>query len=299
VKPLDLAGVEPILLGDNQFFGVNHLSPEKGRAMEERFKDISEVKKIMYYAIDNGVNAVFFSTHPLVYQITDMMRADPDLKKMSVYVNIPYISKYVRMLSEKGMERTIRTMLLGEKGLMRKMAFIMRGGISLARGNYLDLANCLVDVEMGPFYDLNVKAIFLHDALTGLAIGYDMVNVIKNFYQYIRRRYQVIPAFGTLNYPLMADILKRAEIGRTLVMCAVNKKGYFMNPNKQASEEEFSKHSHSILAMSTLAAGSLKPEEAYEYIASLGTVKHIVVGLSSKEHADETFRIARKYFAKV
>jgi predicted aldo/keto reductase-like oxidoreductase len=96
----------------------------------------------------------------------------------------------------------------------------------------------------------------------------------------------------------MADILKRAEIVRTLVMCGVNKKGYFMNPGRKACEEEFSRHSHAILAMSPLAAGSLKPEEAFEYIASLGTVKHIVVGLSSKEHADETFRIARKYFTK-
>ncbi len=294
----DLSNIDPILLGDNQFFGVNHLSPEKGRMTEERFKDITEIKKILYYAIDNGVNAVFFSTHPLVYQITDMMRSDPALRKMAVYVNIPYISKYVRMFSEKGLEETVKTMLLGEKGLFNKAKFIMRGGLSLLSRNYLDLANCLIDVEMGPFYDLNVKAIFLHDALTGLAIGYDMVNVIRNFHRYISKRYQAVPAFGTLNYPLMAKLLEEAGIERTLVMCAVNKKGYFMNPSKDSSVKEFSRHSHEILAMSTLAAGSLKPEEAFEYIASLKTVKHVVVGISSKEHADETFRIARKYFGR-
>ena len=298
MKTFSPEDIEPILLGDNQFFGVNHLSPEKGRFMEERFKDVSEIKKIMYYALDNGVRGIFFSTHPSIYQITDMMRSDATLKKMSIYVNIPYISKYVRMLSEKGMVNTVKTMLLGKKGIAPKLGLLVRSGLSLVSGNYLEIANRLIDIEMGPFYDLNVKAIFLHDALTGLVLGYDMINVIRDFHDYISRHYRVIPGFGTLNYPLMANILEQANIKQALVMCAVNKKGYFMNPTKSACEEAFGRHFHTILAMSTLAAGSIKPDEAYEYIASLGTVRHIVVGVSSKEHANETFRIARKYFAK-
>lgn len=298
MKTYNTDDIDPILLGDNQFFGVNHLSPEKGRLTEEKFKDISEIKKIMYYALDNGVNGVFFSTHPSIYQITDMMRSDASLKKMSVYVNIPYISKYVRMLSEKGPVNTVKTMLMRNKGLAAKIGFMVRSGLAVATNNYLDVAHRLIDVEMGPFNDLNVKAIFLHDALTGLALGYNMANVIKDFSAYICRNYGVIPGFETLNYPLMADMLEQAEIKKALVMCSVNKKGYFMNPSKTACEKAFGIHDHTIVAMSTLAAGSLAPEEAYEYIASLGTVKHIVVGVSSQAHANETFRIARKYFSK-
>lgn len=290
--------IDPILLGDNQFFGVNHLSPEKGRLTEDRFKDISEIRKIMHYALDNGVKAVFFSTHPAIYQITDMMRSDRALKEMSVYVNIPYISKYVRMLSEKGMIDTIKTMLLSKKGFVAKAGLMLRSGLAVVTGNYLDVANRLIDVEMGPFYDLNVKAVFLHDALTGLVLGYNMIDVIKHFHDHISRHYQAMPGYGTLNYPFMAEILDQAGLNNALVMCAVNKKGYFMNPSRTACEQAFKKHSHTIIAMSTLAAGSIKPKEAYEYIASLGTVKHIVVGVSSKEHANETFCTARKYFSK-
>ena len=58
--------IDQIILGDNQFFGVNHKSQDKGRQTYEQFKDTSEIKKIIYTAMDYGVKGVFFSTHPAV-----------------------------------------------------------------------------------------------------------------------------------------------------------------------------------------------------------------------------------------
>jgi hypothetical protein len=52
--------IDNVILGDNQFFGVNHMSEEKGRQTRERFKDIVEIKKIMYIALDLGVTGAFF-----------------------------------------------------------------------------------------------------------------------------------------------------------------------------------------------------------------------------------------------
>ncbi len=289
-----MINIDSIILGDNQFFGVNHLSTEKGKITEERFKDISEIKKVIYYAVDNGVKGILFSTHPSIYQITDMIRQDPELKKLSIYVNVPFISKYVRMLSEKGMIKTIESVLMGKKGI-NKLLFLIESGLSVISSNYLEMANRLIDIEMGPFYDLNVKAIFLHDALTGLAIGYNMQSVIKNFYSYVSKKYKVIPAFDTLNFPATCEILSKAGIEEALIMSSFNKKGYFMNPSREACEIALQKHNHTLLAMSTLAAGSLHPEEAYEYLFSFKKIRNVVVGLSSREHADETFRILHKY----
>ena len=50
--------------------------------------------------------------------------------------------------------------------------------------------------------------------------------------------------------------------------------------------------------MSTLAAGYLKPEEAYEYLFSLPNIKSVVVGVSTREHAEETFGIIRGHEGK-
>ena len=56
--------IDPIILGDNQFFGVNHMSQDKGRASYEKFKNLDEIKKTIYFALENGVKGLFFSTHP-------------------------------------------------------------------------------------------------------------------------------------------------------------------------------------------------------------------------------------------
>jgi len=47
--------------------------------------------------------------------------------------------------------------------------------------------------------------------------------------------------------------------------------------------------------MSTLAAGYLKPQEAYDYLFSLPNVASVVVGVSRKDHAQETFQIIREH----
>jgi hypothetical protein len=285
--------IDSIILGDNQFFGVNHMSQDKGRETYEKFKDISEIRKTLYYALDNGVRGVMFSTHPAIYQITGMMRADPVLKKeFRIYVNIPYIVKYASMVTEMGAYRTVKAILQGQ-ALLQKIRYFIISGYNMITRDYLGIANRLIDAELNPFHGLNIRAIFLHNCLCDLIVGYDMVKVINNFDSYIRKKYDAIPAYGTLNYPLFCQLLEKAGIGNALIMAPVNKKGFLMNPSRELCEAAMKKYSHTILAMATLASGSIMPQEAYEYIGSLGTVKNVVVGLSSKGHAEETFRILR------
>jgi hypothetical protein len=286
--------IENTILGDNQFFGVNHMSEEKGQKTRERFKDIGEIKKMLYTALDLGVKSVFFSAHPDIDQITDMMRKDRALKNdFSIYVNIPYIVKYISMVNAMGIPDTVKYMLRG-KTSVDNLLFFAGMAKSILTMDYMGIANKLVDVEMSPFRDLNVKAIFLHNTLCDLCLGYELIHVIKRFDAHIKKKYDAVPAYGTLNLPAFCKILDKADINQSLIMTAVNKKGFFMNPGKSAYEEVLKNTNHSILAMATLASGALKPTEAYEYLSQIG-IKHVVVGLSSKEHADETFSVINKY----
>ena len=285
--------IDSIILGDNQFFGVNHMSQDKGRETYEKFKDISEIRKTLYYALDNGVKGVMFSTHPAIYQITDMLRSDPVLKKeFGVYVNVPYIMKYISMVNEMGVYRTVKTMLQGQTSL-KKIKYFILSGYNVITQDYLGITNRLIDIELNPFHGLKIKAVFLHNCLCDLILGYDMAEVIRSFDGYIRKKYNTIPGYGTLNYPLFCQLLEKAGIENALVMTSVNKKGFLMNPSRELCEEAIKRSNHAILAMATLASGSIKPQEAYEYIGSLEAVKNVVVGLSSRDHAEETFRIVR------
>ena len=286
--------IDQVILGDNQFFGVNHMSEEKGRVTREQFKDISEIKKILHYALDMGVTGVFFSTHPDINKITDMMRSDPALKNgFAIYANVPYIVKYISMVNTMGIPNTVKHMLQGET-ISENIKFVLHTAKNILTMDYLQIANKLVDVELRPFYDLNLKAVFLHNTLCDLCLGYEMDHVIKSFYDHIRKRYFAIPAFGTLNLPLFAQLLEKAGINNALIMSAVNKKGFFMNPGNSEYESVISNTDHVVLAMATLASGVIKPHEAYEYLAKIG-IKHVVVGLSSKGHAEETFGMIHRY----
>jgi hypothetical protein len=49
----------------------------------------------------------------------------------------------------------------------------------------------------------------------------------------------------------------------------------------------------SLVAISVLAAGYLKPREALEYIGTLPNVKGLALGVSKEAHAKETFKMAK------
>ncbi len=287
--------IDSIILGDNQFFGVNHLSQERGNLTREKFKDVSQIRQVLHAALDNGVRGVMFSTHPAIYEITDMMKADPVLRdEMHIYVNVPYVFKYISMMNTMGMYGTIEKMLDG-KSVLGKAGYLMKSLFHLGTGNYLQVANRLIDVEMNPFQGLNVKAVFLHNALADLALGYNMLNVVANFHDYVKRTFDAVPAFGTLNFPRFSSFLDDAGVNDSLIMTAINKKGFLMNPGRDSVEEAVENSRHTVLAMATLASGSIRPDEAYEYVFSQRNVKHVVVGASTKEHLSETVRTIRHY----
>jgi hypothetical protein len=48
--------MDRILFGDNQFFGVNHMSEEKARAQQMRFKDLQAVIDVLDAAYQEGIN---------------------------------------------------------------------------------------------------------------------------------------------------------------------------------------------------------------------------------------------------
>ena len=250
----------------------------------------------MHDAMDFGVTGVFFSTHPDIYEITDMIRADEELRThYNIYVNVPYIIKYVSMFNTMGLTGTLKTMLAG-KGKAGSMKFFASGAKNLLSTDYISLAMQLVEIEVAPFHDLNVKSVLLHNSLCDLALAYEMTDVVAAFDTFVRDKLHAIPGYGTQNYPAFARFLHDAGLKESFVMTAVNKLGFYMNPGKEAYEEYFKEDDNTVLAMATLASGALKPAEAYDYLSGLG-IRHVVVGLSSRAHAEETFSVIKDRIA--
>ena len=286
--------IDQVILGDNQFFGVNHMSQDRGHETYEQFKDLSEIMRILNYAIDKGVHGVMFSTHPSVGEICNMIRKDDRLRKnLNIYVNVPYIIKYVSMVTEMGIYDTIKSVITSQQGKNR-VGFIAKSCINAITLDHMGIFERLIDVELAPFQGLNIKAVFLHNALCDLILGYQMEDILKGFDRYIRKKYHAIPGYGTLNLTRFLEYLDEIGAEDSLVMAGFNKLGFLMNPSKTACEQAVKSTRHTVLAMATLASGRLKPEEAYAYLESAG-IQNVVVGLSSKKHADETFSCIQRH----
>ncbi|MDP1790189.1 MAG: hypothetical protein Q8L12_06385, partial [Methylibium sp.] len=58
--------MDRVLFGDNQFFGVNHMSEEKARAQSMRFQDLQAVIDVLDTAYQEGVRTFMCTTHDRV-----------------------------------------------------------------------------------------------------------------------------------------------------------------------------------------------------------------------------------------
>ncbi|MFO8009301.1 MAG: hypothetical protein R6U89_00660 [Dehalococcoidia bacterium] len=281
--------IDNIVLGHNQFIGVSHLSQEAARSRADRFSNLEAITDIVRFSSEKGVKALMVSSHPKMTEVLKYMR-ERGLTDLTLYPIIPSAQEYVRRFSEKGAVGLLNE-VLAPAGVFTKSRILFKGGMGVLRKDTFDLLGTLIDIEMLPFKNYPVKAVFLHNVLTDLALGLGNRQIFEFFTDYIRKHYHTTPAFATANFSRLVNTLHGWGIDDVVVMAAFNKIGFQMNPSREECERTLKERDTTVLAMSTLASGHLKPGEAYEYLFSLPKMRSVVVGASTKEHIEETYDI--------
>jgi hypothetical protein len=290
--------IDPIILGHNQFIGVDHLLQDRARDRTERFGDTQKILDVVKSFYDLGGTGMMLSTHPKAMTIMETIGSEPELSKnLNLYPLIPYAQAYVRRANEKGVVGMV-TDALEPASASKKFRILLKGGVSILRKDFLNILSTLIDVEMLPFEGFNIRAVFLHNVLTDLALSLKAQSIFEFYIDYVKDNYGVVPAFGTMNFARLVECFDEWGIKNPLIMASFNKAGFQMNPSIEECERCLREYDVDVLAMSTLAAGYLKPKEAYEYLFSMPNIKSVVVGVSTKEHAEETFGIIREYEGK-
>ncbi len=281
--------MDRIIFGDNQFFGINHMSEEKAQAQSERFKDINAVIKVIDTAYDCGIHAFMFNTHDRVAELCDHFRANPEkYSDLRLYPSMPYAHKYANAVNEKGMMGALNDFVFTGRSVGQALQTVVRGGLTVIKRDMIEVMKILVDAEMRMFKGLNVRAVFLQNIVTDLLLGLGVKTVFVEFANHIRSIYGVEPAFNTMNLPQLVDFLLDCGIENPIVCSSINKIGYLMNPDKTSYEESIRTKPFRPMAMSILASGAVAPKEAIEYVASQKNIRSIVFGASSKAHIKET-----------
>ena len=278
---------DKIILGHNQFFGTDHMSAERGAERASFFSKIENVTHIIRFAYENGVTGLMLSTHENTKLIIDEIAKDNELKyNLNIYVLLPYMAKYVRMANERGMVNMMGE-ILGNATWKERIGIMSRGGIGALKKDFEGMLQALIDIELLAFKKVNIKAVFLHNALSDMAAGLKLHDIAHFFSRYITEKYRASPGFCTLNSPLLMSFLNETNIKNPLLMAPFNHIGFQMNPSREIAENELKNSPSRMIAMSTLAAGYIKPKEAFQYLSDIKEIQSIVVGASSKTHLKE------------
>ena len=276
------------ILGDNQFFAVNHLSDERSRAQAIRFKDNRAIIDVLDQAMECGVNTFMCTTHDRIAGICDHMRKNPaKYGDFKFFPGMPYAHKYANALTELGILGTLQAYIPGNI-----FAVTGKAGLAFLRKDFPSLMELLVDAEMKMFEGMNTPVIFLQNVIVDLMLGLGTDELFVHYAEYIRKRYGAEPGFITMNLPRMVDLCERVGIDNPIICSSINKIGFRMSGGVGEYEEYLqSDRRFRPMAMQCLAAGALKPAEAMDYVNRFPKIESVVFGASSKAHIAETKRL--------
>jgi hypothetical protein len=323
--------VEELLLGDNPFTGVSHFGQEKAR---EEAREASLENKAMVFeaALDGGATGFTFCTHESNLKLLTYLsihRKDL-LKAMNYYILLPYVQSYVRLANVGGTPVLLREKL---RSMLSNWSAIPDIVASLASSKPERLAGLLIKTEIAPYLSIlpsgKVKAILLHEILTDSIMAFGLTDLLKSLNDYVQKRIGFSFGLHTKNFGCLCMQEFLARGCPEYVMTSINALGYMMAPSKEAVEKAMNRlrGKTKIIAINVLAAGavdldtatkymcrfksniwgvtsaSTKPDRAYQNFQKLRNslcetrapnLSGTAVGVSSKEHAHDTFtRLAR------
>jgi hypothetical protein len=283
--------MDKVLLGDNQFFAVNHLSDEKSREQAIRFKDDTTIIRVLDQAREVGINTFMCTTHDRIANICDHIRANSEkYKGFKIYPCLPYAHKYANAVTELGIVGTIKQYVPGNI-----FSTFAKGGIAYLSKDFIGLMEIFIDAELKMFKGIDTPVIFIQNVLVDMILGLKMYDVFKEYDLYIRKKYKAEPGYITMNLPALLDALNSVGIENPIICSSINKIGFRMSGGKDIYEKYLTEKRFRPIAMQVLAAGALRPKEAIEYLGKFPKIESVLFGASSKSHIKETKDLIEKF----
>ena len=283
--------MEKVILGDNQFFAVSHLSDEKSRAQSIRFKDDESIIRVIDQSIELGIKTFMCTTHDRVATICEHIRKNPSkYEGFKIYPCMPYAHKYANAVTELGIVGTIKQYVPGNI-----FGTFAKGGMALLNKDFMKLMEIFIDAEMKMFKGIETPVIFIQNVLVDMILGLKMFDVFAEYDAYIRKKFNAEPGYITMNLPALLTALNSVGIENPIICASVNKIGFRMSGGKEIYENYMMEKNFRLIAMQVLAAGALRPKEAIEYLGQFPKIESVLFGASSKSHILETKELIEHY----
>jgi len=285
--------MDRLLFGDNQFFGINHMSEEKARSQAMQFQDISAIIKVLDAAYDEGVRTFMCTTHDRIAEVCDHVRSNPQrYADFQFFPCMPYAHKYANAVTEHGMVGAAMH-FMPEDGFFRTA---LRGGAALAQRDLDGMAKIFIDMEMKMFRGLQTPVIFLQNVVVDLLLGLGFHEAFAMFARHVKEKYDAEPGFITMNMPKLVHVLAELGIENPIVCANINKIGFRTCGGLDAYVETLKTKKFRAIAMSVFASGAIEPREAIRWVSEQPNIESIVFGASSLKNIQSTKRLVDEFF---
>ena len=289
-----------LLVGDNPFHGISHLSQERARARGDEIDHAEYAANLVATSLENGANGFMFSVSEKTLSTLQIIRKKPGSMCPALYAIVPYAYEYVRLATHLGTVGLAKK-LAKQVALSGNLRAIMTGLHGIVRMDPVAFMKTYLIYEISRIKSSagkgqNLDSVLLHEVITDMALALDLDWLFKSYVHFIGEL-GIKPGFETRNFAYLVNRFKEwnLDFSEIIIAAPFNKIGFQMNPSRVECEKALAEVPESnVIAMSVLAAGYLKLPEAIEYIEGLSNIKGVVVGVSKEKHAYETFRVFRE-----
>jgi hypothetical protein len=292
-----------LLVGDNPFHNISHLSQERARTRTEDPGDPKYAASLIMTSLENGADGFMFSVSETTLSILKELRERGSIERLSLYAIVPYAFEYVRLTTQLGgipglAEKFGREILTSKN--VKAIGFGLKGILTADPATIMKtyLAYEISRVKSSASKKAHLHSVLLHQLITDMALALNLDWLFKSYVDFFASQ-RITPGFNTGNFAFLINKFIEWDIDfrKVTIAAPFNKVGFQMTPSIEECEKALEKISEPVVvAISVLAAGYLCPREAAEYIATLPNIKGIAVGVSKEKQAIETFGLLRERF---
>ena len=271
-----------IILGDNQFLGINHASPDKALALDDKFARPDAILEVIDWAYQAGIRDFMFTTHerlkPVFGEIV-RSRLFPDMQYIPC---LPYAHKYANSLTDGGIKAVVTDHLGGCSKTQ-----LLAGFARLAVGDFAAVMQLLVEIELLMTRGLNVRSVFLQNVIFDLIMGLRGQGLLARFHRHVTERFKATPGYITMNHPMAQKVLcDEVGLQQPWICANFNVAGFRMNPGRAEVEASFANGRSKNIAMSIFASGALGAGGAVEHVRDFMGVDAILFGSSRRQNIE-------------
>ena len=289
-----------LLVGDNPFHNISHLSQERARTRTEDPSDPTYAASLIATSLENSANGFTFSISETTLSILTELETQNILDGLHLYPIVPYAFEYVRLATQlggiSGLVKKLGVDLVKSKN-MKAIGFGLRGTLT---ADPVLMMKTYLAYEISRVKSVTRKAlldsVLLHQLITDMALALNLDWVFKEYVNFMSKQ-KITPGFNTGNFPFLVNKFNEWNIDMRKIVVAApfNKVGFQMTPSIEECESALKiMPEPAVIAISILAAGYIPPKEAADYLATLPNIKGIAVGVSKEKHAKETFKLFKE-----